>query len=225
MKKFIITCDTNWCGTDNKFRALAESESDLWDLAEELAYDNYSSFFDAQDLLEDLGYDIDDLSEEEIESILDNVDESEYYDYAIEECDDDEEWDSFGDGYIYTVNEEKNNWYVFYVVSYKGGELMMYKDISEEYVIDIVTCDYGFLCDYLDETENTTISDEDLLKLWEDWYSEDDQHNLYAYDTRSEVQVYQIKDNKLVESFPSKECILKRLKSYIESWKEWKRKN
>ena len=118
-----------------------------------------------------------------------------------------------------------DNWYVFYVASYKGGELMMYKNISEESVVDIVTCDYGFLCDYLDETENTTISDEDLLKLWEDWYSDDDQHNLYAYDTRSEVQVYQIKDNKLVHSFPSEECILKCLKSYIESWKEWKRKN
>ena len=118
-----------------------------------------------------------------------------------------------------------NNWYVFYVASYKGGELMMRKDISEEEVVDIITCDYDFLCDYLDETENTTISDEDLLKLWKDWYSEDEQHNLYAYDTRSEVQVYQIKDNKLVESFPSEECILKRLKSCIESWKEWKRKN
>ena len=113
-----------------------------------------------------------------------------------------------------------NNWYVFYVASYKGGELMMRKDISEEEVVDIITCDFDFLCDYLDETENTTISDEDLLKLWEDWYSEYDQHNLYAYNTHSEIQVYKIKDNKLVESFPSKECILKRLKSYIESWKE-----
>ena len=112
-----------------------------------------------------------------------------------------------------------NNWYVFYVASYKGGELMMYKDISEERVVDIVTRECCFLCDYLDETGNTTISDEDLLKMWEDWYGEDDQHNLYAYDTRSEVQVYQIKDNKLVKSFPSKECILNCLKSYIEGWK------
>ena len=118
-----------------------------------------------------------------------------------------------------------NNWYVFYVASYKGGELVMYENISEEHVVEIITCDYGFLCDYLDGTENTTISDEGLLKLWEDWYSDDDQHNLYAYDTRSEVQVYQIKDNKLVKSFPSKECILNGLKSYLESWKEWRRKN
>lgn len=118
-----------------------------------------------------------------------------------------------------------NNWYVFYVASYKGGELMIRKGISEEDVVDEITNDYDFLCDYLDETENTTISDEDLLKLWKDWYNENEQHNLYAYDTRSEIQVYQIKNNKLIESFPSEEYILKGLKSYIESWKKWKRKN
>jgi hypothetical protein len=123
------------------------------------------------------------------------------------------------------IGLKMNNWYVFYVASYKGGELVMRKNISEETVVDEIANDYNFLCDYLDETENITISDEDLLKLWKDWYSEDDQHNLYAYDTYSEVQVYQIKDNELVESFPSEECILKRLKSYIEHWKKWKRKN
>ena len=51
MKKFIITCDTDWCGTDNKFRALAESEEDLDDLAGGLAYDNFYSFFDTNDRL------------------------------------------------------------------------------------------------------------------------------------------------------------------------------
>ena len=86
---------------------MAESELELEDLAEELAFNNYSSFFDTQELLEDLGYDIDDLSEEEIESILDNINEAEYYDWRIAECDD-EEWDSFGDAYIYTVNKEEN---------------------------------------------------------------------------------------------------------------------
>lgn len=118
-----------------------------------------------------------------------------------------------------------NNWYVFYVASYKGGELMMYKNISEEEVVNIITNDCSFLWDYLNETENTTISDEDLLKLWENWYSEDEQHYLYAYDYRSEAQVYQIKDNKLVKSFPSEKCILNCLKSYIENWKEWKKEN
>ena len=38
-----------------------------------------------------------------------------------------------------------NNWYVFYVASYKGGELMMCKDISEEDVVDEIAGDYDFL--------------------------------------------------------------------------------
>lgn len=108
MKKFIINCGTCWCGTDNSFRALAKSEEDLDDLAIDLAYDNFCSYCDTSDILEDLGYDIDDLSDEEIEDILDHIDESMYYQYSIDECDDEEEWNSFGDDYIYIVNEEEN---------------------------------------------------------------------------------------------------------------------
>ena len=39
MKRFLIHVSTYWCGMDNTFRAVAESEMDLWDLAEQLAYD------------------------------------------------------------------------------------------------------------------------------------------------------------------------------------------
>lgn len=31
-------------GEEDTFRAVAESESDLWDLAEQLAYDNFYSY-------------------------------------------------------------------------------------------------------------------------------------------------------------------------------------
>lgn len=109
MKKFIIRCDTYWCGTNSSFRALAKSEEDLDDLAFELAYYNFCSYYDTSDILEDLGYDIDDLTEEEIEDILDHTDESMYYQYSIDECDDEEEWDSFGDDHIYIVNEEEED--------------------------------------------------------------------------------------------------------------------
>jgi hypothetical protein len=108
MKKFIINCDTYWCGTDNSFRALAESKEDLDDLAFELAYDNFCSYCDTSDILEDLGYDIDDLSDEEIEDILENTDESMYYHYSIDECNDEEEWNSFNDDHIYIVNDIEN---------------------------------------------------------------------------------------------------------------------
>lgn len=43
MKRFLIHVSTHWCGEEDTFRAVAESESDLWDLAEQLAYDNFYS--------------------------------------------------------------------------------------------------------------------------------------------------------------------------------------
>lgn len=39
MKRFLIHADTNWCGEEDTFRAVAESEIELWDIAEQLAYD------------------------------------------------------------------------------------------------------------------------------------------------------------------------------------------
>lgn len=107
MKKFIITCDTKWCGTDRQHRALAESEDDLWKLADELAYDNFYEFFDTCDILEDLELDPEDLSDDEIDEILSELDYLEYYWAVIDECDD-EEWDRFDDeSYIYTITKEK----------------------------------------------------------------------------------------------------------------------
>lgn len=34
MKRFLIHVDTNWCGEEDTFRAVAESEIELWDIAE-----------------------------------------------------------------------------------------------------------------------------------------------------------------------------------------------
>lgn len=39
MKRFLIHVDTNWCGEEDTFRAVAESEIELWDIAEEEGYD------------------------------------------------------------------------------------------------------------------------------------------------------------------------------------------
>lgn len=40
---------------DNTFRAVAESEMDLWDLAEQLAYDNFQSYSCENDIAEEEG--------------------------------------------------------------------------------------------------------------------------------------------------------------------------
>ena len=93
MKRFLIHVSTHWCGEEDTFRAVAESESDLWDLAEQLAYDNFYSYGHDQDIAEEEGYDPDEMTDED-------WDETAYYSFSIEECEDDEEWNEYS-GEIY----------------------------------------------------------------------------------------------------------------------------
>lgn len=67
MKRFLIHVSTHWCGEEDTFRAVAESESDLWDLAEQLAYDNFYSYGHDQDIAEEEGYDPDEMEESDWE--------------------------------------------------------------------------------------------------------------------------------------------------------------
>lgn len=55
MKRFLIHVSTYWCGIDDTFRAVAESEMELWDLAEQLAYDNFQSYSCENDIAEEEG--------------------------------------------------------------------------------------------------------------------------------------------------------------------------
>lgn len=100
MKKFIITVDTPWCGTGQIYKAIAEQESDLWDAAGEAAYENFQSYNFDDEIFADLGYDMEDLSEERIAEIWETeVDESQYYDWNIEEYDKNKhgEWEEIWD--------------------------------------------------------------------------------------------------------------------------------
>lgn len=55
MKRFLIHVSTYWCGMDDTFRAVAESEMELWDFAEQLAYDNFQSYSCENDIAEEEG--------------------------------------------------------------------------------------------------------------------------------------------------------------------------
>lgn len=100
MKRFLIHVSTHWCGEEDTFRAVAESESDLWDLAEQLAYDNFYSYGHDQDIAEEEGYDPDEMEEGDWDELWSRVDENAYYSSSIEECEDDEEWNEYS-GEIY----------------------------------------------------------------------------------------------------------------------------
>lgn len=83
-------------GEEDTFRAVAESESDLWDLAEQLAYDNFYSYGHDQDIAEEEGYDPDEMEDSDWDKLWETVDESQYYSFTIEEFEgDDEEWEEW----------------------------------------------------------------------------------------------------------------------------------
>lgn len=101
MKRFIIHVSTSWCGMDAEYRALAEEERDLWELADDLARNNFDSYDCSDDIAMEQGYDPDEMTDEDWDRLWENVDESEYYSSYVEEFEgDDEEWEEYG-GEIY----------------------------------------------------------------------------------------------------------------------------
>lgn len=101
MKRFLIHVSTYWCGMGDTFRAVAEDETQLWDLAEELAYQNFQSYGLDEEIAEDQGYNPDEMSEEDWDKMWDEVDESAYYNHSIEEFDGNStEWEEYG-GEVY----------------------------------------------------------------------------------------------------------------------------
>lgn len=96
MNRYLIHVSTNWCGMDNVFRAIAESEDDLHDIAQELAYDNFESYNLWEEIAREEGYDLDEMTEADWDRLYEEIDDSNYYDYKIEEFNgDDEEWDRY----------------------------------------------------------------------------------------------------------------------------------
>ena len=94
MKRFLIHVGTAWCGMDNTFRAVAENENDLYDLAQDLAYENFQSYGCEDDIAEQEGYDPDEMEGSDWDELWETVDESQYYDFSVEEFEgDEEEWE------------------------------------------------------------------------------------------------------------------------------------
>lgn len=98
MKRYIIHCSTDWCGMEHDYRAEAESELELEDMAEQLAYDNWESY-GCQNLHAILmGYDIDHMNDEDWDLVYDDIAECPSYSYSIEEFNGtEEEWNELDD--------------------------------------------------------------------------------------------------------------------------------
>lgn len=76
MKRFLIHVSTYWCGMDNTFRAEAESELELDEIADQLAYDNFQSYGCEADIAEEEGYDPDEMEDSDWDKLWETVDES-----------------------------------------------------------------------------------------------------------------------------------------------------
>lgn len=96
MKRFLIHVSTNWCGMDQTYRAEADSEMELWDIAEQLAYDNFESYDLWEEVAKEEGYEPDEMSEDDWDNLYNTVDETNYYGFVIEEfTGNDEEWEEY----------------------------------------------------------------------------------------------------------------------------------
>ena len=96
MRRFLINIETNWCGEDNTYSAYAKTEEELEDLAEKLAYDNFSSSNGFEEILSELFPDVDEYTDEMNDQAAEV--ESGYYGYSITEWDKDdpeEEWEDY----------------------------------------------------------------------------------------------------------------------------------
>lgn len=85
MSKFLVHVTTAWCGMDQDYAAIANSEDELQDVAELAAYDNFADFDCLQQIMDDEG--IDENAAAEVEH--------EYYGFYIDEWDEErpeEEW-------------------------------------------------------------------------------------------------------------------------------------
>lgn len=99
--KYLIHVTTNWCGMDDTFRAVANNEEELYDLAEQLAYDNFESYDLWNEIAKEEGYEPDEMSENDWDNLYNTIDETNYYGFIVEKfTGDDEEWNEYG-GTIY----------------------------------------------------------------------------------------------------------------------------
>lgn len=104
MERFLIHVSTNWCGMDDTFRAVADNKFSLYDIGEQLAYDNFDSYGCYTLIAEEWGYDPDEMEEADWDELWKKTEEADYYSFYIEEFEgDEEEWEDYG-GEVYGEN-------------------------------------------------------------------------------------------------------------------------
>ena len=97
MKRFLLNVSTEWCGEENTYAAYAKSEDELYELLDELSYENFLEFGGFEKVLEQLYPDVEGEYTEEMYNEAANV-AHEYHFGDIEEWDEtrsEEEWNDY----------------------------------------------------------------------------------------------------------------------------------
>lgn len=111
----------------------------------------------------------------------------------------------------------KKYWHVFYVSSYKGGELCSIINKSIEEILGFIVSDF-IIYEEFDSIENIgELTDEDLYDIY--WGNVS--NNEYAFDGTSAPQVYYTAESgKLIKSFPPKATIVEYMRKILREYKE-----
>lgn len=96
MKKFLITVGTDWYDEEQSYRIEAESERDIEDLAEEIAYENWEQYGHLEDIAEELGYDVENMTDVDWDYVWDQVYQNPSWYSSIDEFEGtEEEWNNY----------------------------------------------------------------------------------------------------------------------------------
>ena len=75
MPRFFIEVSTAWCGEDQQYTAIANTEDDLYDIVDDAAYSNFMEFNGLQQIMDDEGLTEDEAIEVEHEYYFSNITE------------------------------------------------------------------------------------------------------------------------------------------------------
>lgn len=96
MKRYLIHVTTNWCGMDQDYPAIAKDESDLDEIASDLALDNFNGFGLWTEVAESEGLDPDEMTSDEWDEFIEGQNVWDYCGYSIEEFEgSEEEWNEY----------------------------------------------------------------------------------------------------------------------------------
>ena len=91
MKRYLIHVTTNWCGMDQDYPAIAKDESDLDEIASDLALDNFNGFGLWTEVAESEDLDPDEMTSDEWDEFIEGQNVWDYCGYSIEEFEGSEE--------------------------------------------------------------------------------------------------------------------------------------